>query len=375
MFVYYKTLIYRSQFAAALLAGLLFVTQASAEPLQTRDLPPLPEPASNNAVVVVATPPDEFLISFAGLGAGKSHEDTLATTWVYSGHKEEWVAGPPVPGGVGRLAATAAAAGQLAFVFGGYTVEEDGTEVSTPWVHAFDPQSRQFEERSPMPVPVDDAVAVTYENRYIYLISGWHDSGNVNLVQRYDAVNDLWVQATPIPGPGVFGHSGGIVGNTIAYCDGVAIRAHADRRREFAATDQCFSGTIDPEDSRRIDWRTLPAHPGAPRYRMAAVGSEELGGYVFVGGSDNPYNFNGIGYNGEPSQPSAGILLLDRETGEWASLNSGPIATMDHRALVRFAGGYVTAGGMLQGQQITNRVIVYSFDQKKRRTQGPAQSN
>ena len=362
MFVYDKSLIYRSQFTAAFLAGLLFATIASADSFEARDLPPLPEPVSNNAVVAVATPQAEFLISFAGLGAGKGHEDTLAKTWVYSSTGGEWVAGPPVPGGVGRLAATAAAAGRLAFVFGGYTVEEDGTEVSTPWVHAFDPQSRQFEERSRMPVPVDDAVAVTYEDRYIYLISGWHDSGNVNLVQRYDTVDDLWVQATPIPGPGVFGHSGGIAGNTIAYCDGVAIRSHADRRREFAASDLCFSGTIDPEDPRKIDWRTLPAHPGAPRYRMAAMGSQELGAYVFVGGSDNPYNFNGIGYNGEPSQPSAGILLLDLETGKWASLESGSVATMDHRALVRFAGGFATAGGMLQGQQSTDRVIVYSLE-------------
>ena len=362
MFVYYKSLIYRSQFAAAFLAGLLFATIASADSVETRDLPPLPEPVSNNAFVAVITAPDEFLISFAGLGAGRGHGDTLATTWVYSGYGGEWVEGPPVPGGVGRLAATAAAAGQLAFVFGGYTVEEDGSEVSTPWVHAFNPQTRQFEERSPMPVPVDDAVAVTYEDRYIYLVSGWHDSGNVNLVQRYDTVDDIWVQATPTPGPGVFGHAGGIVGNVIMYCDGVAIKPYGDRRRDFVATDQCFSGTIDPKNSRRIDWRTLPAHPGAPRYRMAATGSERLGAFVFVGGSDNPYNYNGIGYNGEPSQPSAGMLLLDLETREWKSVDSDRVATMDHRALVRFDGGFVTAGGMLEGQRTTDRVIVFSID-------------
>jgi len=81
-----------------------------------------------------------------------------------------------------------------------------------------------------------------------------------------------------------------------------------------------------------------------------------------MGGSDNPYNVNGVGYDGEPSQPSAGILLLDLETGQWTTLDSGPVATMDHRALVRFAGGFVTAGGMLQGQQTTDRVIVYSVE-------------
>lgn len=333
-------------------------------PVESRELPALPEPVSNNALVAINTPPGDFLVSFAGLGAGRQHGDTLATTWIYSEYAGEWVEGPPVPGGVGRLASTAAAAGPLAFVFGGYTVEEDGSEVSTPWVHAFDPLTRQFEERSPMPVPVDDAVAVTFEDRYIYLISGWHDSGNVNLVQRYDTVDDVWVQATPTPGPGVFGHSGGIVGNVIAYCDGVAIQPHSDRRRDFVATGDCLMGTIDPKDSRRIDWRTLPAHPGAPRYRMAAGGSKRLNAVVFVGGSDNPYNYNGIGYNGEPSGPSAGVLLFDLETGEWRSVDSGQAATMDHRALVQFGGGLVTAGGMLAGQKTTDRVIVYSIKKK-----------
>ena len=37
-----------------------------------------------------------------------------------------------------------------------------------------------------MPVPVDDSVALSYKERYIYLISGWHNDGNVNLVQVYD---------------------------------------------------------------------------------------------------------------------------------------------------------------------------------------------
>ena len=51
---------------------------------------------------------------------------------------------------------------------------------------------REFEARTAMPVPVDDAVAVTYADRFIYLISGWHDLGNVNLVQRYDTETDTW---------------------------------------------------------------------------------------------------------------------------------------------------------------------------------------
>jgi len=343
-----------------MLGMLLLTAVACAQPVEIRDLAPLPEPVSNNAVVSVAVGGEQYLISFAGLGAGKGHADTLATTWIYSSASASWSKADDLPGGVGRLASTAAAAAGRAWVFGGYTVEEDGNEVSTPWVHAFDPVSGEFEERAPMPVPVDDAVAVTYQNRYIYLVSGWHDSGNVNLVQRYDTVDNSWVQATPTPGPGVFGHAGGIVGNTIVYCDGVAIEPHPDRRRDFTASDKCFIGTIDTDDPRRIDWRTLNAHPGVPRYRMAAAGSEGLGAVIFAGGSDNPYNYSGIGYNGTPSEPAPGILLFNLESGEWEVIEAS-VGTMDHRALVEFRGEFVTAGGMLANQQTTDRVIAYSF--------------
>jgi hypothetical protein len=211
-------------------------------------------------------------------------------------------------------------------------------------------------------VPVDDAVAVTFDDRYIYLISGWHDLGNVNLVQRYDTRKDTWEQATPIPGPAVFGHAGGIVGNTIVYCDGVAIEAHGDRPRDFVAVPDCYLGIIDIEDGRRIDWRSVDYHPGAPRYRMAAAGVPEKNGVLFVGGSENPYNYDGIGYDGQPSAPAPGALLFDIDTQSWQVLEFDGQATMDHRGLVPFAGQWLTVGGMAANQRVTGRVISYQFE-------------
>jgi len=348
-----------------LAAGLLLlcagVAASDSGEVAVFELPPLPNPVTNNAVVSVQSGSAEFVISFAGLGVGRSHADTLAVTYVFDSRTNEWTEAGPLPGGTGRLAAVAAAANDLAYVFGGYTVAKDGTEVSTPWVHAFDPVSRSFEELQPMPVPVDDAVAVTYDDRFIYLISGWHDLGNVNLVQLYDTQTGNWVQATPTPGRGVFGNAGGIVGNTIVYCDGVAIEVHADRRRDFVPSDECFTGLIDKHDPRRIDWRTMPAHPGSPRYRMAAAGITRLNSVVFVGGSDNPYNYNGIGYNGEPSQPLGDILRYDLQRQSWSTYSSGAAGSMDHRALVGFRGAWLTVGGMLGDQRVTDRVVAYSF--------------
>lgn len=325
-------------------------------------LPSLPVAVSNNAVAALKARRREYVVSFNGLGEGKSHADTLDTTFVYDSRSKRWKEAEPVPGGAGRLASVAAAADGLIFVFGGYTVAEDGTEVSTPWTHAFSPVTREFDERAAIPVPVDDAVAVTYADRYIYLISGWHDLGNVNLVQRYDTKTDAWVQATPTPGPGVFGHAGGIVGNTIVYCDGVAIEAHDNRRRDYIAVPDCFLGLIDNDDTRRIDWRTIKFHPGLPRYRMAAAGIPAANVVLFIGGSENPYNFNGVGYNGEPSQPAPGALLFDIDEQDWQVVAFDGEATMDHRGLVPFAGKWLTIGGMTADQRVTDRVLSYKLD-------------
>ncbi len=342
---------------------LLAVTAgAAAGPVlrQTQEVPPLPLPVSNNAVVAVTSGGHEYLVSFAGLGPGRTHSDTLARSFVYDSATGKWQETDPVPGNVGRLAAVAAAAGDKAYVFGGYTVAEDGSEVSTPWVHSFDPSTGRYVERAPMPLPVDDAVAVTHEERYIYLISGWHDLGNVNLVQRYDTVTNSWIQATPTPGPAVFGHAGGIAGDRIVYCDGVAIEAHADRRRDFVAVENCFLGLIDEDDGRRIDWRIIPAHPGPPRYRMAASGvGDEI---LFIGGSENPYNYNGIGYDGEPSQPANNALLFDVGSGRWRKLEFVGEPTMDHRGLVGFSGQWVTIGGMAKDQEVTRRINSYRIE-------------
>jgi len=346
-----------------LAAAVTAVLAAEPEALSQKVGPaPLPVPVSNNAVASVKAGRREYLVSFNGLGEAKTHADALASTWIYDSRSREWAEADPVPGDVGRLASVAAAADGLVYVFGGYTVAGDGSEVSTPWTHAFDPRKRRFEERAPMPVPVDDAVAVTFDDRYVYLVSGWHELGNVNLVQRYDTRKDTWVQATPIPGPAVFGHAGGIVGDTIVYCDGVAVEVHDDRPRDFVAVPDCYLGIIDNEDGRRIDWRSVDYHPGLPRYRMAAAGVAAVNGVLFVGGSENPYNYNGMGYNGQPSEPAGGALLFDIDTQSWRVLGFEGEATMDHRGLVPFAGQWLTVGGMTADQRVTRRVLSYELE-------------
>ncbi len=324
----------------------------------------LPFPVSNNAVAVSRSGDRTLLFSFLGLGPGKTWQDTRSDAWMLEPGPDtdmarieaepasiSWKRLPDVPGPGGRLAATAVAVAGKVYVFGGYTVAEDGSEKSVPLVHGFDPEKLRYIERAPMPVPVDDAVSLVYADRYVYLVSGWHDTDNVDLVQVYDTVEDAWQRATPFPGPPVFGHAGGISGRKLLICDGVKVIPAEDGKRKFAASPECFLGEIDAERFDVIAWRRVVHHPGPALYRMGATGMPD-GRIIFAGGSDNPYNFNGIGYDGVPSNPSDRVFAYDAKTDRWQALGRMARPSMDHRGLLALDRGYVLVGGMGEGQQV-----------------------
>lgn len=339
--------------AAALACACLVATPA----LAGTPLPDLPRPVANNAVAQIRVADKDILVSLMGLGAGKTWKDTIAAANRLTIGDNVWEPLPPVPGPGGRLAGTAAGIGDKVYVFGGYTVASDGSEVSVELVHRLDPVTGEYEELARMPVPVDDAVSLVYRGRYVYLVSGWHDSGNVNLVQAYDTRKNRWFQATPFPGDPVFGHAGGIVGRRLVVCDGVGIRTPLAGRRSFEAVAACFAGTIDADNPARISWRRLPHHGGSGMYRMAASGSTRLGMVVFAGGSDNPYNYDGIGYDGNPSAPSVRVFGFDLAGDAWRELGELPEASMDHRGLLEVGDDFLVLGGMRAGQVVGRSVI------------------
>ncbi len=319
--------------------------------------PGLPVAVSNNAVALTATPEGMRLFSFFGLESGRSWRDISKRGWVLDPGQQQWRRASPLPGATPRLAAAAVALGNTIWLFGGYTVAGDGAEVSTPEVYRIHAATGRAEHVSDMPVPVDDMLVLAYRDRYLYLVSGWHDLGNVNLVQVLDTETLQWTQATPWPGAPVFGHAGGIRGANMLVCDGVRIEYPSDgSARKFLPSDECWIGEIGDEDHRRIAWRPVPAHPGLPRYRMAA-GADANGRIVFAGGSANPYNYDGIGYNGVPSEPQAMIFSFELASGTWSEGPVWPGASMDHRNLPYHDGWFYVVGGMLQGQQLTDRVL------------------
>ncbi len=332
---------------AAFLAAWLFARPLAAAP----PVPPLPVPVTNNAVAALPGP-GGGLVTALGLGPGKTWRDTTAAAWWWRPGDGAWTPLPEVPGPGGRLASAAVTVAGAVFLFGGYTVAADGAEASAAEVLRLG-EDGTWAAVAQMPVPVDDAVALPFADRYVYLVSGWHDLGNVNLVQVYDAVKDRWSQATPWPGDPVFGHAGGIVGDRMIVCDGVRV---AVSPRRFEAVPRCFAGAIDADNPRAIAWEAAPHHGGPALYRAAAAGSSRLGAVVFAGGTDNPYNFDGVGYDGSPSAPSDRVFAWRVGDGRWEEIGRLAEPTMDHRGLVETADGFVIVGGMDAEGRVRSRV-------------------
>ncbi|MFZ5608822.1 MAG: Kelch repeat-containing protein [Pseudomonadota bacterium] len=318
----------------------------------------LPMAVSNNAVTLALGPQGPTAYSFMGLGPGKTPADITRAAFacVLAARRCQAIAAVPVP--QGRLAATAVTVGETILIFGGYGIAADGRETSMPEVLAFDPKTTRYSRRAPMPTPVDDSLAAVYADRYVYLVSGWHDTDNVALVQVYDASEDRWFAATDYPGTPVFGHAGGIVENWLVSADGVALgKAEGEQEaRRFAMVSEAWIGEIDPQDPRHIRWQAIEPHPGAPLYRAAAKASAHRQQVIFAGGSETPYNYDGIGYDGTPAAPSARVLAFDIRHGAWLRLADKPAATMDHRGLVEAHDHFWTLGGMESGQRVTAAV-------------------
>ncbi|MCH8081046.1 MAG: galactose oxidase [Proteobacteria bacterium] len=330
----------------------------------------LPDPTSNNAAAGVMVEGEPYLFSFSGLGEGKERSDIHSRAYLIN-INEQWARElPPLPGGKNRLASIAVAVAGTVYVIGGYTVAEDGHELSTPEVYAFDPARESYAELAPMPVPVDDTVAFVYQDRYIYLVSGWHDKGNVSEVQVYDTVEDIWFKATPYPGSPVFGHAGGIAGNRFVIADGVKMLEGVEGAGRFKASEEVYLGTIDADDPALISWRQLPPHPGNPLFRMAATGVADKNLVIFAGGSDNPYNFDGIGYDGAPSAPSASVFGFDIAAKEWRLYGEKPYPTMDHRGLVELDGRFYIIGGMTKGQEPSDAVSWFELPDRSKNDHG-----
>ncbi len=345
------------RFSISLLAALTSFVVGCASPAQVPVpdgvIATLPEPISNNAIALVG----DTLYAFSGLHAGKSWADVTADAYAcdLAGGTCRTIA--PLPDGLGRLAANAATLGGKVYIFGGYSVAEDGAEKSTPEVWVFDPKAETYARAPDMPVPVDDAVVLKFADRYLLLISGWHDTDNVADVQVLDTHENRWFAATAFPGAPVFGHAGAISGDRLLICGGVKVvpPIAPQKRRSFVLSSSCWAGKIS-ENAQEITWSKAGAAAPGAAYRRAAI-TLPGGDFLFYGGALNPYNYDGVGYDGVPSAPLARMdiaRLGDAGQVHWQQ-DHAP-AGMDYRGGVYWRGALITIGGMDDNQIVMDAV-------------------
>lgn len=328
-------------------------------------LPALPEHLTNNAVTSVRNSDGTYaLYSFTGIDGETANRRATLEAYRLNWPGGGWTQIADAPGVDGvrpKVGASAVTVAGEVYLLGGYTIRSG--EKTEKELYRYDAANNAYEQLAAVPTEVDDTVVGVYQDRYIYTVSGWHGPINDNVpnVQVYDTVSNVWQQATPLPGPhtGLFGHSGTLIGDRLIAFDGV------ETDGGFAIDDAVFVGQIDASDLTNISWQEVAAHPGLPTYRGAASQTPTTDGRMLVlGGTDNPYNFNGTGYNGQPSFPLDQALLFDPVSLAWEPLTmeGQVLATMDHRGLVSLGDDlWATIGGMVGPGPITDQVVLYQL--------------
>ena len=333
-----------------LLSGLASVCVA--EQLQS-----LPTPVTNNAVTAVRVQGQTLVYSLMGLGPEKAWNSVTTTVNAFNVKYNKWTTVRAVPG-AGRLGASAESAREQIFVVGGYIPDSSGRQAIVGDVSVYDPVGLRWYRGPDLLTPVRDAVTGVYRDRYIYVIGGFSRQGPTNEVQVYDVEQQRWQKATPSPGAPVFGHAGTVVDDNIIYVDG-ARRDGEGAKVTYAASDECWVGKIDHHHPEKITWSKVPPHPGEARYRIAAGGSDKDDRGYFAGGSASVYDFNGIGMDGKPAEPSETVFAFNFKKNAWEALAARNVTpTMDHRGLVVTPDGLIIVGGMGAGQKVSAGVLL-----------------
>ncbi len=316
-------------------------------------IPPMPAAVSNNAVAALRNGLEIY--SMMGIGPKKTWDDITNKVYVLRLASGKWAEDHPVPGVAGRLGASAMGARGQIFVFGGYVVDGQGNEITVSDVNSYIPQNQRWYRAADIPVPVDSAVVGINHDRYIYLVGGRSKHGPINNVQVYDAEKNIWSQATPFPGPPVFGHAGGVTDDAIVYVDGAA-KASAGGDA-YVASDECWIGRIDHKDPNKIQWNKLPPHPGPGRFGIVA-GSEKGNRIIFSGGTTTPHNFKGLGYDGKPAEISPVTFDFDVHGNRWETITEDTFdVRADGRGVLSTPLGPLVLGGMLKNLAISARVL------------------
>jgi len=318
-------------------------------------IPPMPNAVTSNAVATLHNGIDVY--SFMGIGTKKTWDDITNKMYVLSLKSGKWVEGKAVPGVAGRLGASAIGVKGQIYLFGGYTVDSKGNEFIQGDVNAYAADDHRWLRAEDIPVAVDDAVIGVTHDRYIYLVGGRAKSGPVNHVQVYDIEKNSWSQATPFPGPPVFGHAGAVADDNIVYVDGA--KKDPAGGSGYVASDECWLGKIDHKDPNKIAWSKLPAHPGPGRFGIVAGAGEHDHRILFSGGTTAPHNFKGLDADEKPAELSPVTFALELHGEKWETVADDTYdVRADSRGMVFTPLGPLILGGTLKNFAVSARVLV-----------------
>jgi len=318
---------------------------------------PMPAKRANMATASLEIGDTTWIYTFMGIDSTKACGSGIRLeSYKYNTVTDVWSSIAPVPDTQGRIAASAHGVNGKVYLIGGYKVFSSCGEFTSPRVDIYDPQTDTWSLGDSMTVPVDDHVQVNYKDSLLILVSGWSTSTNVRNVQIYDIAADVWSQSNLIPGPGLFGHCGALVEDTLMYMDGVRIQGF-----NFVLINQVNKGVIDPNDFSNITWTLVGMHPGDKVYRGGGFNFGDRA--LFTGGTNNAYNIDGIGYNNQPSVESGRTFGYHFPTGNWEEYAHNPDSVMDVRQIVPVGtDAFYVVGGMSANQTVTNTVSVFVVD-------------
>ncbi|WP_209347844.1 hypothetical protein [Pontixanthobacter sp. CEM42] len=158
--------------------------------------------------------------------------------------------GPDLPTPLIHLSAVTF--GQSIFAFGGvFRDPETRRSIASSQIYECAPPYDRWISRTPMPLALGNAAAVTIGNR-IFLIGGYDQEKAHAIVQIYDPVRDLWSLGNPPPMP---------------------LSAHAatgSGSRIFVFGDYANQSSVLGFDTLDKKWRTLDA-PFTPRRHVRAT--------------------------------------------------------------------------------------------------------
>ncbi len=336
-----------------LICMLIFTNCESQEQATIVEVGILPEAVSNNAVCEGFIDGDPYLFSFAGIDSTKIHSGIHLRSFRFNieSLKSEHI--PDLPDTLGKIAAGASRIGNIIYIIGGYHVFADGSELSSKKIHRYDIINNTFlSDGADIPVPIDDHVQVVWKNKFIYVIGGWSDTGNVPDVQIYDPSMDRWSVGSVIPNTDdykSFGASGTIIDNTIYYFGGA--------ESSYGPQNKLRKGIINPKKPTQITWSVSTPDAAIFGYRMASTTINNRP--FWIGGSHNTYNFNGIAYDKSGGVPASNRLLyntIDKIEYNFNQIILSEIP-MDIRGIANIGDGKLyVAGGMIGNQKVTNKV-------------------